>query len=66
MPLIFSKANGKVESVMREEIQYFIPLYINPAHGKSIFFLFFSSHPPLSPEEDKERKKKRKKRTARE
>ncbi len=27
---------GKVESVMREEIHFFLPLYINPAHGKLI------------------------------
>eukprot|EP00026_Physarum_polycephalum_P005749 Phypoly_transcript_05787.p1 GENE.Phypoly_transcript_05787~~Phypoly_transcript_05787.p1 ORF type:complete len:549 (+),score=109.53 Phypoly_transcript_05787:167-1813(+) len=37
------KANGKVESVMREEIQYFIPLYINPAHGKNIQTCFEKS-----------------------
>jgi hypothetical protein len=30
------KATGKVETVMRDEVQYFIPLYINPAHGKNI------------------------------
>jgi len=37
------KASGKVESVMREEIQYFIPLFINPAHGKNIKACFEKS-----------------------
>jgi hypothetical protein len=32
------KASGKVESVIGEEIHYFIPLYVNPNHGKIILF----------------------------
>lgn len=35
------KSTGKVESVMRDVVQHFIPLYINPTHAKSIYFLTF-------------------------
>jgi hypothetical protein len=30
------QATGRVESVMRDEVHYFLPLYINPTHAKSI------------------------------
>ncbi|KAH3758444.1 Ubiquitinconjugating enzyme subfamily protein [Pelomyxa schiedti] len=34
------KASGRVESVMREELHFFIPQYINAAHGATIAPLF--------------------------
>jgi len=37
------KANGKVESVMREVVDEFIPLYINPIHAKNIQKVFEQS-----------------------
>ena len=30
------ETSGRVESVMREEVHYFLPLYINPSHANSI------------------------------
>jgi hypothetical protein len=30
------KATGRIESVMREELHYFLPQFINPTHGKLI------------------------------